>query len=131
GTRVGGGGGRAADRVAGRRAECVIAFDVDAVARVPQGDRAAGVGAEVVPLHHIPGRALEAEEHARAPVAGDDVAGAGRGAADGVAGGPEHHPDAVRGVADRGGAGDVGADVIPLHHVAAPAPAAGADAPAP
>src|SRR5262249_16455223 len=48
-------------------------------------------------------------------VAGDDVAGAGRGPADGVVGPADRDPLAV---AHRGGAGRVGADAVALHLVA-------------
>src|SRR5262249_29245648 len=47
--------------------------------------------------------------------AADEVAGARRRAADGVAAG--EHGDAAVGVADGGVAGDVGADVVALDHV--------------
>src|SRR5262249_26237592 len=78
------------------------------------------VSADVVALDHVArGRPGVPEEVGgvgdvnAVPVARDDVAGPGRRAADRVVAGADDL-DAIKQVAQRGTAGDVGADVIPL-----------------
>src|SRR5205823_1641303 len=97
---------RPPDHVAG-------AIDFHPPQTVAQGGGPGGVGPDVVPLHHV--RRAAEDVHAVAAVGGDDVAGAGRGASDDVVRIPDDHP--VAPVAKGGGAGGIGADVVPLHHV--------------
>src|SRR5262249_35718380 len=92
--------------------------DLDAVAAVAEVGGASGVGADEVAQHHVARRAVTEEQHAVAPVAGDDVAGPGDTAPDRVVCCAAADLDAVAGVAEVGGPGGVGADEVPQHHVA-------------
>ena len=70
----------AADRVAGR-----AGGDLDAIVAVGQRDRAIDVRADEVAGHHVAGRGRAGDlDRPSARVAGDQVAGAGRRAADGI-----------------------------------------------
>src|SRR5262249_58426233 len=83
--------------------------DDDAHALFAQGRVAGDIDADVVALDRVGRRD---QFHAGARVAGEDVAGAGRGAADGVARCPVLDEDSVVAVAQRGGAALVGADQV-------------------
>ena len=87
-------------------------LDLHAVRAV--GDRASpgGVGADVVPAHHVVAAGGAQDEHAVLVVAGDDVALGRRRAADGVAARADADVHAVLAVAAVDRAGDVGADVV-------------------
>ena len=103
-------GGRPADRVVARRRQG------DPVAAVAQRHGAGDVGADEVPLDQVVAEDLRAEGDAVAVVGRDDVAGAGGRPADRVVARVGHvDPGAV--VAQRLGAGDVGADEVPLDQV--------------
>src|SRR5262249_46400121 len=106
---VAGAGRRPADGVAGGQAED------DAGGGVAEGGGAGGVGAYVVPFDQVAGGRVEAD--AGTLVAADEVARARAGAADGVARG-ESHLNARPEVAQGGGPGDVGADVVAFDQVA-------------
>src|SRR5262249_28838820 len=80
----------------------------DALVAVADGKGAGEVGADQVALHHVAGGACDID--ADAGVAGDDVAGAGCRAADGVVARPRVDADAVLAVGHVDGAVDVGAD---------------------
>ncbi len=89
-----------------------------AVAPVSDGNGAAGVRADVVAPNLVDRGPGTGDVNAVAVVAGDDVARPGRRPADRVAGrAVDVH--AVAGVAQVGGAGDVGADVVALEEIAA------------
>src|SRR5262249_41035083 len=124
GDQVAVGGGGAAD------GHAVAAVHADAVGAVAQGGGAGGVGADAVAGDHVAGAGADrgeepaqperaaarldpAQGHAcEADVAGDEVV------PDDIAPG-EGHEDAAAGVAQRGGAAGVGADVVVPHRVVA------------
>ena len=88
-----------------------------------QGGRSGGVESYNVPLH-IVGRRRKAYIDASKAVAGNNIAGAGRRSADSVVAGVAADEDA-RGISERmtiaihrGASGGVGADVVPLDHIA-------------
>ena len=84
---------------------------------IPEGGIAARFHADPVSLHPVLPRAGTDDQHALYGVAGNDVAGARRRAADHVASGViEEHP--VAGVAQGVRAGHISADVVPLHPIA-------------
>src|SRR5262249_44054598 len=121
----------AADHVAGvgdRAADghLVGVDDVDAVLGVAQVGGAVDVGPDEVALDLV-ARAGAVDPDAVAGVARDDVAGAHRGAADGVGVGAAVDADAEA-VGDGGGAGDVGADEVARHDVVVGGVAADLDA---
>src|SRR5262249_38283659 len=76
------------------------------------------VGADEVALHQVPGGAIVREVNAIVRIAGDDVAGPGRRAADGVVGraGVKDHAVVAVGHGGEGG-GVTGANEITLHQV--------------
>src|SRR5581483_2998263 len=84
--------------------------DEDAVAGVAERPGAGGVGADEVAQHGV--AAGPEDLDAVAAVGGDHVA-----RADGVAGGIEKERDSVAPVAQGGGTGGVGADVVALDQV--------------
>ena len=108
------GGGRAA----AHRVEARPGSDVQAVFAVGNGAGAGGVGADIIPFDHVVFGARTQDEDAQDRVAGDDVAGGGRGAAHRVEGRPADDLHAILAVGQRLGAGDVGADIISFDHVA-------------
>src|SRR5262249_54327958 len=112
------------DQVAGRRrgpADGVVhtaATDQDAGEAVAQGGGAGGVRANAVALDQVVVAAIREDNPAPESVGRDDVAGAGRRPADGVAGRRHLEEDAETAVAQRERTGAVGADVVALHQVA-------------
>src|SRR5206468_2743803 len=97
---VAGPGGRAADGVVGRRT-----INLDTPGSVAQGVGAAGVCADEVADHGVRRAALQG--NAFQSIRGDEVAGAGRGAADRVVRGIAINQDAPVSVAQWVGAVDV------------------------
>src|SRR5439155_22614976 len=96
----------AANRIAGRIAE------VDAVFQIGQSRGAVNIGTDEVSLYQV-SRERVSDKDAVTTVGGDDVSRAGGGAADCCALiGCRLHTTA--GIAQSGGAGDVGADEIAL-----------------
>src|SRR5262249_24261970 len=107
-----GGGGQAADRVAGG-----AGTELDAVTAVGDGGGASSIRADEVAGHQVVVRSRAADLHAVGGVARGHIARAGGGAADGVAGGAEVD-DHAGAVGERGGAGGVGTDPVAHHQVA-------------
>ena len=108
----------AGDQVA-RPGDCpadyvATATDADAAGGVAQVHGPGDVGSHVVTLHHA---RRAGDENAPSAVPGDDIAGFSRCPADGIAGSINH--DAIVGVAETGGPGNVGADVVTLDVVSA------------
>src|SRR5262249_29422246 len=77
-------GGRAMQRPAADGIVARTGLDEHAVVSVGQGHRARDIGADVVALDHVAGRAAVADDDAVKRVARDDVPSPGRGAANGV-----------------------------------------------
>src|SRR5207247_20003 len=90
----------------------------DAVAGVTEFGDPVGRQADGVSGDHVAGRGAVGDPHAVAAVAADDVAGRGRRAADRVTVRSIVEPDATTAVGDRGGAGEVGPDVVAQNRVA-------------
>src|SRR5262249_20122633 len=111
-----------ADRVTGPPE----AADQEAVAQVAEGARAIAGQPDVVAGDRVVVH-VEAECHAIAVVAADDVAGSSGRAADGVAGRVGADRDAVPQIPQGPGSGPVGAEVVAHDHVANRAGAADAD----
>ena len=114
----------AGNNVAGRRrgaadGDTVGKVDEDAV-EVGQGSGAGGVGADIVALDQAAGAGpIEVDAHdVAAAVAGNDVPGAGARAADGGICRAIIDFDLSGRIAEGGGAGHVGADVVALQDVA-------------
>src|SRR5262249_49004188 len=110
--------GGAADGVAGRANNEHAGRDA-AVGAVGNRTGTGDIGAHVVALDQVAGRASAADGHPVIDVAGNDVADGRRRAADGIIRRPvlDQHTTSTVGASDR--AAQVDADVIALNHVAA------------
>src|SRR5205085_634745 len=104
GDDVGGTAGGAADGVR-RGAD----LDEHAVTAVAEFGGAVDVGADAVAQHHVAARPAVRDVHTVGTVAGEEVEGRGRRAADGVVDGSAVDFHAVAGIAELGGAVDIGA----------------------
>src|SRR5262249_15193901 len=111
--------GGAADGVARRGvARRTLEVDLYAVGLIRQRGVAGDVGAEEVAGHQVAGGPRTKELHAVAFVPGDDVAGAGGAAADGVGVRAADDQHAIADVPEAGSAGDVRADPVACDQVA-------------
>lgn len=90
--------------------------DSNAVAEVPDGNRAGHVDANVVSGNRVPRRGLVANQHAALAVAGDDIAGGRFRSTDDVVG-RSADPNSKRRVSQSGRSRDIGPDEVALHEV--------------